>query len=84
MYALGGAAGPVVTGEVSDFLARRAARAAALSETARAAGLHQAMYLIPALELLTGVVLYLGSRTVVRDQRNLAEWMAGAAQPVVR
>jgi len=84
MYALGGAAGPVVTGKASDLLARRAARAAALSETARAAGLHQAMYLIPALELLTGVVLYLGSRTVVRDQRNLAEWMAGAAQPVVR
>src|SRR4029077_12919097 len=44
MYALGGSIGPVVTGRVSDYVARRAAAGAPVTEAVKAAGLHQAMY----------------------------------------
>jgi MFS family permease len=46
------------------------------SEAARAVGLHQAMYLIPALSLLLVGVLFAASRTVSRDYRRLHEAMA--------
>jgi MFS family permease len=60
---LGGAAfGPLATGMLSDRLARRAAGASAVNEAARAIGLHQAMYLIPAMALLLAAVLWAGAR----------------------
>ena len=60
---LGGAAfGPLVTGMLSDRLARRAAGASAVGEAARAIGLHQAMYLIPAMALVLAAVLWAGAR----------------------
>jgi MFS family permease len=60
---LGGAAfGPLVTGMLSDHLARRAAGAAAITEAARAVGLHQAMYLMPAMALVLSGVLWVGAR----------------------
>ena len=60
---LGGAAfGPLLTGMLSDRLARRAARAGAIAESARAIGLHQAMYLIPAMALVLAAVLWAGAR----------------------
>ena len=60
---LGGAAfGPLLTGMLSDRLARRAAGAGALAESARAIGLHQAMYLIPAMALVLAAVLWAGAR----------------------
>jgi predicted MFS family arabinose efflux permease len=62
---LGGAAfGPLVTGMASDYFARQAAGAAAVTEAARAAGLHQAMYLIPAMALALAAVLWAGARAV--------------------
>jgi len=62
---LGGAAfGPLATGALSDRLARRAAGAWPLTEAARAAGLHQAMYLIPAMALLLAAVLWGGARAI--------------------
>jgi MFS family permease len=70
MYCLGGVLGPVATGWVSDFLARRAAAAdgvAAVTEAHKAVGLHGAMYLIPALTAALVVVLFAASRTVTRD-----------------
>jgi len=70
MYLCGAAFGPLITGRLSDFLARRAAAAAgsaALTEASRAAGLHQAMYLIPALALALSLVLFAGARTIARD-----------------
>ncbi len=82
MYALGGSIGPVVTGTVSDYMARQAAGGALVTEQFKAIGLHQAMYLIPALELLVGLVLFAGSRTVSRDQQNLKAWMEQAAEPI--
>ena len=53
---LGGASwGPLVTGRLSDFLAHQSGLA---GEAARAAGLHGAMYVVPALSLVLAGVLY--------------------------
>ena len=60
---LGGAAfGPLATGMLSDRLARLASGGAAVTEAARAIGLHQAMYLIPAMALVLAAVLWAGGR----------------------
>jgi MFS family permease len=57
---LGGASwGPLATGRLSDFLARRSRLAA---ESARAVGLHDAMYVIPALAVLLAAVLWMAGR----------------------
>jgi predicted MFS family arabinose efflux permease len=70
MYLCGASFGPLITGRLSDYLARAAARAAgspAIGEAYRAIGLHQAMYVIPALSAALALVLYAGSRTVAAD-----------------
>jgi MFS family permease len=62
---LGGAAfGPLFTGMLSDRLARHAAGAAAVSEAVKAIGLHQAMYVVPALALVLAVVLWGAARAM--------------------
>ncbi len=62
---LGGAAfGPLLTGMLSDRLACRAAGAAAVTEAAKAIGLHQAMYVVPALALVLALVLWAGARAM--------------------
>ncbi|HEX8494950.1 MAG TPA: MFS transporter [Pyrinomonadaceae bacterium] len=82
MYVLGASLGPYGTGLVSDFFTMRAARAAGVVnftqqalEPFRAAGLHTAMYIIPALGLLLTVVLFAASRTVEKDMEKLQSWM---------
>jgi MFS family permease len=78
MYLLGGSFGPVLTGRLSDFFARRAmlaAGAAAMTEPFRAAGLHSAMYVMPVCSLLLAAVLFAASRTVAADMRALQQWM---------
>jgi MFS family permease len=77
MYLCGASFGPLITGRLSDYLARAAAHAAGsavVGEQYRAIGLHQAMYVIPALSAALAVALYAGSRTVVADmaRRNAA------------
>jgi len=70
MYLCGASFGPLITGRLSDFLARRAALAGGpvmASEVYRAIGLHQAMYVIPVLSLALALVLYIGSRTIADD-----------------
>lgn len=74
MYLLGGALGPTVTGLLSDFFTRRAAGLAGVSVTANAAlepfraeGLHNAMYVIPALVVVLTFVLFAGSRAAQRE-----------------
>jgi MFS family permease len=70
MYLCGASFGPLLTGFVSDSMARRAAVAAGsavITDAARAIGLQQAMLLIPALNVLLAAVLYAGSRTIVKD-----------------
>jgi MFS family permease len=74
MYFLGAVLGPVATGWVSDHFARRAATAAGSAEVLelhKAIGLHDAMYLVPALNVALVVVLFAASRTVARDYQRL-------------
>jgi MFS family permease len=65
MYLCGASFGPLVTGGLSDHFARAAAGVGAVTETARALGLRQAMYLIPALSLALAVVLWCGAKAMV-------------------
>ena len=70
MYLCGASFGPVLTGSLSDRFAREAmagAGALQMTETFRAIGLQQAMQVIPVLLVALAAVLYLGSRTIVRD-----------------
>jgi MFS family permease len=77
MYVLGGSFGPLGTGMLSDYFARRAmanAGATAMTEAFKAIGLHHAMHVIPVLCLLLAAVLYAASRTVGRDMMRLRGW----------
>ncbi len=87
MYMLGAILGPVATGWISDSLAARAAQSAgvtvtvgptgrpAIADEFRAIGLHQAMYIVPALAVVLVVVLFAASRTVGRDRERLLSRM---------
>ncbi len=82
MYFLGAVLGPVGTGWASDHFARRAAMAEGsptLSELHRAIGLHDAMYLIPALNAALVLVLFAASRTVKGDFLRCRARMEAAA-----
>jgi MFS family permease len=82
MYFLGAVFGPVATGWASDYFARRAAEAdgtSAVTELHKAVGLHDAMYLIPALNAALVVVLFAASRTVKGDYLRCQERMKAAA-----
>ncbi len=73
MYMCGASFGPLITGRLSDAMARRAADAAGVekvTEAFRAVGLQQAMFVIPVLSLLLAVVLYIGARTIVADMNK--------------
>src|SRR6266478_5830499 len=67
MYLLGAVLGPVATGWLSDYWARRAAGTEVVSELHKAIGLHDAMYVVPVLDAALAVVLFAASRTVTRD-----------------
>ena len=70
LYLLGGAFGPVVVGLLSDRYARTAMRAAGAVAAApqfRAAGLHDAMYLVPIALMLTSLALFVASITFRAD-----------------
>jgi MFS family permease len=70
MYFLGAVFGPVATGWLSDYCARRDAAAdgsPTVTELHKAIGLHDAMYLIPVLDAALVVVLFAASRTVKAD-----------------
>jgi MFS family permease len=76
MYLCGASFGPLLTGRLSDYLARGAARStgsAAITEASRAIGLHQAMYVIPALSAGLGLALYAASRTIAEDMAGRQE-----------
>jgi MFS family permease len=73
MYLCGASFGPILTGRLSDVMARRAADAAGsatVTEAFKAIGLQQAMLIMPALAVLLAVVLYIGSRTIGRDMQK--------------
>jgi len=73
MYMCGASFGPLLTGRLSDVLARRAAALAGsptITEASRAIGLQQAMLVIPVLSALLACVLYAASRTIVADMER--------------
>jgi MFS family permease len=79
MYLLGGSAGPVLTGKLSDHFARLSIIRAGESSTTdacRAVGLHDAMYVIPVCSFILSMVLFAATRTVSRDMNVLQIWMA--------
>ena len=81
MYMCGASFGPVITGRLSDVMARKAAEAAGsqtITEAFRAIGLQQAMFVIPVLSFLLAVVLYMGARTIAADM-NKREMLAKTA-----
>lgn len=80
MYLLGGALGPYATGALSDYFTRRAAATAgaveagqAALEPFRAAGLHNAMYLIPVLAIALAIVLFAASRAMLKGSEAAAK-----------
>jgi predicted MFS family arabinose efflux permease len=82
MYLCGASFGPLLTGRLSDVLARRAAALAGsptITEAFRAIGLQRAMLVIPALSTVLACVLYAASRTIIAD----VERCEAAAVPAV-
>ncbi len=88
MYLIGGAFGPQVLGLLSDYCTRSAAVAAGVPietyspdqlfdvlKPYMPEGIHQAMFVLPVVNLLLAVVLFAGSRTVKRDAERLQKWM---------
>ncbi len=83
MYLGGASFGPLLTGGISDFMARRAMAAAgagAMSEVFRATGLQQAMLIMPLMSLLLAIVLYGASRTFTADVARRDARLAMAAK----
>lgn len=75
MYVLGASFGSTIMGALSDYFAHHAMLAAGATEMAdsfRATGLHNAMYVIPALFLLCAGSLFGASRTVAADMKAMA------------
>jgi MFS family permease len=82
MYLLGASLGPIVMGKLSDHFTLAAAHAAGVTtisvqtlEPFRGAGLHQAMYVVPILNLILSVCMLAAARTVPRDIQKLRVWM---------
>lgn len=70
MYLCGASFGPLLTGVVSDRMARQAMAAAGatqMTEAFKATGLQQAMVLIPVLSVALALVLFAASRTFLVD-----------------
>jgi MFS family permease len=73
MYLCGASFGPLLTGMVSDRMARQAMAAAGgteMTEAFKAIGLQQAMVLIPVLMVALALVLLAASRTVLGDMER--------------
>ncbi len=79
MYLCGASFGPLLTGRLSDYMARRAMDAAGGVSLAgfRAVGLQKAMVIMPILSVALAIVLYLGSRTMSEDVERRDARMQG-------
>ncbi len=65
-------------GKFSDHLAANAVAAGASLVEGRALGLYGAMYVIPVVALLVGVVLWAGSRSIAADHARMQERLRAA------
>jgi MFS family permease len=87
-YLLGAALGPVATGWISDYFARRAAAvdgSDTITKAHLALGLHNAMYVVPALDAVLVLILLAASMTVKKDYlRRIQREQAAAAGLGVR
>ncbi len=82
LYLLGGGLGPIAVGLLSDHFASAAMLAAGadeMSETFKAVGLHDALYLVPVALLLTMLALLQASRYFVADAQGMREGLVEAA-----
>lgn len=83
MYVLGGALGSVVAGALSDHYAQRELARAGLGEMTdaiRAIGLQASLsQLVPLAILLTGVAVFLASRTFARDSAAMRQRLGARA-----
>jgi hypothetical protein len=73
MYLGGASWGPLITGKLSDHFAAgtaRAAGSAVITEAAKAMGLHQAMYVIPAVSVMLAAVLWAAQASVAMSSRR--------------
>jgi MFS family permease len=86
MYLLGGSFGPVIVGRISDHFARQASTGSAsgITEAARAAGLHSAMYVLIVGCILVSVALLGAATTVARDMGVSQLWSATTPDVPVR
>lgn len=85
MYVLGASFGTTIMGALSDHFAGQAMLAAGVAEMApafKAAGLHSAMYVIPALMLLCAGSLFGAARAVAADMRKLKESTPAVVAPL--
>ena len=76
MYVLGASFGSTIMGALSDFFAHQAmiaAGATAMADAFRAAGLHNAMHVIPVLMLLCSGSLFGAARTIPADMKRMAQ-----------
>lgn len=74
-YLVGSTLGTTLVGGLSDFFAKQemaAANAVAMTDAYKGVGLHLAMFLVPLMLLLTGLVLLMASRSYVIDVGQLA------------
>jgi predicted MFS family arabinose efflux permease len=74
MYLGGASFGSLITGNLSDRMARNAATASGssvITEAAKAIGLQQAMFILPVMAIALALVLYAGSRTIEGDMRKV-------------
>ena len=92
MYALGGAAGPIGIGYISEYVVHHKAAADGINlegldkpaqqkllEPYRAVGISTAMYALPIVCFLLAGSLFAGARTVNRDVDKLQHWMRASA-----
>jgi MFS family permease len=86
MYLLGASLGPILLGKLSDHYTIAAAAAAGVTavtpaalEPFRGAGLHQAMFVVPILNLALTLCMFAASRTVPRDIAKMQAWMRASA-----
>jgi MFS family permease len=86
MYLFGASLGPILMGGLSDHYTVAAAVAAGVTETTpaalepfRGAGLHQAMFVIPMLNLALTACMLVAAKTVPRDIAKLQAWMRESA-----
>jgi len=73
-YLVGSTLGTTLVGGLSDFFAKQemvAAGAVAMTDAFKGLGLHFAMFMVPLMLLVTGLVLLMASRSFVGDVGRL-------------